>query len=162
MLPDLLETNLNVVFCGSAAGTKSAERGHYYAGPGNQFYAILHKTGLTPSLLKPDQYPSLLQHRIGLTDLNQTESGMDKHLSKGGFDIGAFRSKIESFQPKFIAFNGKKAAQEYFASTGFDYGAHPATLGRTRIFVMPSTSGAARGFWDEQIWHALASEITLS
>jgi len=38
ILPDLLASNLKIVFCGSAAGTKSAENKAYYAGPGNRFY----------------------------------------------------------------------------------------------------------------------------
>ena len=35
ILPDVLVPNLKIVFCGSAAGTKSAKLGLPYAGPGN-------------------------------------------------------------------------------------------------------------------------------
>jgi len=38
MLPDVLAANLDVVFCGTAAGKRSAEVGMYYAGPGNRFW----------------------------------------------------------------------------------------------------------------------------
>ena len=40
VLPDLLIPNLNVVFSGTAVATPSAERGHYYAGPGNKFWKL--------------------------------------------------------------------------------------------------------------------------
>jgi TDG/mug DNA glycosylase family protein len=37
VLPDVLVPGLAVVFCGNAAGKVSAQRGAYYAGPGNYF-----------------------------------------------------------------------------------------------------------------------------
>ncbi len=60
ILPDVMKRDLKVVFCGTAAGTKSAQLGAYYAGPGNAFWAKLHEIGLTPSQLRPDQYASIL------------------------------------------------------------------------------------------------------
>ena len=41
ILPDLLKDNLKIVFCGTAAGNKSAERKAYYAVAGNLFYPAL-------------------------------------------------------------------------------------------------------------------------
>ena len=32
------------------------------------------------------------------------------------------------------------------------------TLGETAFYVLPSPSGAARGYWDLQPWHALGNE----
>ena len=40
ILKDLLQPNLDIVFCGTAAGEVSARKAAYYAGPGNQFYPI--------------------------------------------------------------------------------------------------------------------------
>jgi TDG/mug DNA glycosylase family protein len=37
-LPNVLGPGLDVVFCGTAAGDRSAAFGCYYAGPGNKFY----------------------------------------------------------------------------------------------------------------------------
>ena len=59
ILPDLLPHNLKVVFCGTAAGTQSAQAGAYYAGRGNKFWRILHETGLTPRQLAPHEFPTL-------------------------------------------------------------------------------------------------------
>ena len=42
-LPDLLLPDLRVVFVGTAAGKRSAELGHYYAGRGNRFWRTLHE-----------------------------------------------------------------------------------------------------------------------
>ena len=38
ILPDVLQPDLKVVFCGTAAGTQSAQAGTYYAGRGNYFW----------------------------------------------------------------------------------------------------------------------------
>jgi TDG/mug DNA glycosylase family protein len=55
ILSDILGTHLDVVFCGTAVGDKSASRGHYYAGRGNKFYEFLHTAGFTPTRLRPDE-----------------------------------------------------------------------------------------------------------
>ncbi len=156
VLPDLLQPCLKVVFCGSAVGDRSAQRQAYYAGPGNRFWDILAETGLTPYRFSPEQYPSLLEYRIGLTDLVKRRSGQDVQLSAGDFDVAGFGAKIEKHAPKAVGFNGKKAAQQFFASTSVEYGRQKVKIGTTALFVLPSTSGAARGFWDPKYWFQLA------
>jgi TDG/mug DNA glycosylase family protein len=69
MLPDYLQPDLRLVLVGTAVGEKSAARGHYYAGPGNDFWAYLYETGLTPTRLTPNDDASLPRYGIGLTDL---------------------------------------------------------------------------------------------
>jgi double-stranded uracil-DNA glycosylase len=56
VLPDLLAPGLRIVFCGTAAGTISAARGAYYAHPQNRFWSVLETNGLTPRLLKPEEF----------------------------------------------------------------------------------------------------------
>ena len=56
VLPDVLGTGLNVVFCGTAAGSASAHAGAWYAGPGNKFWGTLHEVGFTPYRLAPSQF----------------------------------------------------------------------------------------------------------
>ena len=59
ILPDLLQPGLDLVFCGTAAGRRSAEEGAYYAHPGNLFWRTLHAVALTPRLFAPAEYPLL-------------------------------------------------------------------------------------------------------
>jgi TDG/mug DNA glycosylase family protein len=160
VLPDVLQMGLKVVFCGTAVSDRSAQRGAYYAGTGNRFWDILADTGLTPRRFTPEQYPSLLKFKIGLTDLVKGRSGQDVHLSAGDFDVSGFRAKIEKHAPKAVAFNGKKAAQLFFASPSVEYGSQKEGIGPTALFVLPSTSGAARGFWDSKYWFQLAKFIS--
>lgn len=159
VLPDVLETGMKVVFCGTAVSDQSARRGAYYAGPGNQFWNIMADTGLTPYRFTPDQFPSLQKFKIGLTDLAKGRSGQDAQLSAGDFDVSGFRAKIEKYAPKVVGFNGKKAAQLFLASPSVVYGPQKEKIGPSVLFVLPSTSGAARRFWDPQYWFQLAESI---
>lgn len=155
ILPDILIADLAIVFCGSAAGTASARRRAYYAGPGNAFWPTLHVIGLTPHPLRPEEYRSVIQFGIGLTDLAKTVSGADAVLRKEHFDREGLRRKILRYQPKLLAFTSKRAAQE-FLQHHVVYGRQQERLGNTALFVLPSPSGAARGYWDIAPWHALA------
>jgi TDG/mug DNA glycosylase family protein len=64
-LDDVLGHGLKVVFCGTAAGTVSAELGQYYAGPGNKFWKTLHRIGLTERELDPAEFRTLPARGIG-------------------------------------------------------------------------------------------------
>ncbi len=160
VLKDELERGMKVVFCGTAVGDRSAQRGAYYAGPGNQFWQILAETGLTPYQLFPEQYPFLIKFRIGLTDLVKGRAGRDTVLAAHDFDVESFKAKIEMFAPKAVGFNGKKAAEVFFGRTGIEYGLQENRIGNTALFVLPSTSGAARGYWDPVYWRELARFVS--
>ncbi len=156
ILPDILAPGLRLVVCGSAAGTRSAELGAYYAGPGNRFWEMLHRAGLTPSMLRPADFRSVLDHGIGLTDIVKTAFGPDSGLRPADFDRDGLAHRIAAFQPRILAFNGKRSASAFLGGP-VAYGYQPGRdIGATRLFVAPSTSGAARGFWDEDIWRAVA------
>lgn len=158
ILPDVLAPNLKVMFCGTQAGAQSASVGAYYAGRGNRFYETLFRIGLTPRQLAPTDYMQLLNYGIGLTDIAKHTSGADKLLKAAHFDSAGLREKIVQYAPRVLAFNGKRSAQA-FLRTQVAYGLQPDQIGATRIFVLPSTSGAARKFWDERYWQELATFI---
>jgi double-stranded uracil-DNA glycosylase len=163
ILPDLLSPNLSIVFCGTAAGTKSAERKAYYAGPGNQFYPVLARCGFTPRQLNPAEFPELLNYGIGLTDLVKHHAGQDKSLKQEYFDVEGFEQKIRKFAPKWVCFNGKEAARVYFnlKNTGqLSFGVQEKTIGNTKLFVAPSTSALAKSHWDESIWQNLRNSTS--
>ena len=160
ILPDVLAEGLDVVFCGSAAGSASAKAGVYYAGPGNRFWPILHEIGLTPRLLAPEDFRDVTQHGLGLTDMSKFQSGADSTLDTGGDDADGLADKIASHAPRVLAFNGKRAGcvflRDVLQCEIEDYGLQPRKLGATALFVLPSTSGAARRWWDAGPWRALA------
>lgn len=131
-----------------------------YSGSGNQFWPVLSRVGLTPRLLRPDEFRDLLGFGIGLTDIVKKVHGADKVLVTNQFDVAGLRSKMRKFAPHVLAFNGKKAAEAFFGRRRIAYG-WAGVLDETRLFVLPSTSGAARGYWDEQHWRELADYVRL-
>jgi TDG/mug DNA glycosylase family protein len=158
VLPEVLQPNLKVVFCGTAFGPRSAQVKAYYAGHGNYFWDILFRVGLTPRKLSPHEYRSVLDYGIGLTNIAPNRIGLDNTLKKSDFDTAGLLAQVEQYQPKVLAFNGKRSAQELYGR-GAAYGLQPKKIGETAVFVLPSTSGAARGFWDERWWWELASVV---
>lgn len=156
MLDDMLRDNLDLVICGTAASSKSAEVGHYYAGPGNKFWRTLAQTGLTDRELTPARYRELLDQGIGLTDVVKGQAGNDAEIEFGRAAPDAVRAKILEHEPRYFCFNGKRAAKQFFGVKTVSYGVQPSPLGRTVLFVAPSTSGAANGAWDFAVWQELA------
>ena len=158
LVPDLLAPDLYLVFCGTAPSTASAQAKAYYAKPGNRFWPTLHAVGITPHRFAPGDYPRLLAHGIGLTDLCKIHSGTDTQLPDGAFDTQAFQQKMAYFQPAMIAFTSKNAAQTYLRHP-VSYGLQPETLGASRLFVLTSPSGLATRFFDIAIWRQLALQL---
>ena len=155
LVPDLLTNHLRLVFCGTAPSTASAQANAYYAKPGNKFWRTLHEVGLTPRQFQPSEYRKLLALNIGLTDLCKSHCGIDADLPKGAFDLPAFHRKMAQYQPQYIAFTSKNAAQ-IALGTAVVYGLQRMSIGESLLFVLPSPSGLAVRYFDRDIWHALA------
>lgn len=161
ILPDLLPPGLNLVFCGTAAGTVSAARGQYYAHPQNKFWRTLHAVGLTPGRIAPQDYASVLDHGIGLTDLAKHVSGMDSQLPPGSLGreaVADLRARIERCAPKILAFTSLTGGRK-FAGPRTTFGPQTETIGATRVWILPSPSPAAHWNWDEDVWRALARAV---
>jgi double-stranded uracil-DNA glycosylase len=155
ILPDVLPPGLCLVFCGTAPGAASARAGAYYAGPGNRFWTTLHEVGLTPVLLRPAEFARLPEFGIGLTDVSKTASGSDGEVGTRGFDPERLTAAIAAAAPSHLAFNGKNAARAALGRA-VTPGPQPERIGGARVWVLPSTSGAARRFWDIEPWNELA------
>ncbi len=164
IVPDVLQSGLTTVFCGRAPSPESARRRAYYAHFSNRFWEILAESGLTERQLKPEDYAQLPRYGIGLTDINKTEFGSDHELTGSGDNPRALLDKIEQFQPKILAFNGKNnfrmfANEAYRISKSIpvDYGLQRGLkIKSTEIWVLPNTSARARGYWDPVYWYKLS------
>ncbi|MDE1893992.1 MAG: mismatch-specific DNA-glycosylase [Pseudomonadota bacterium] len=156
ILPDVLRAGLALVFCGTAAGRRSAAEGAYYAHPGNLFWRALFETGLTPRLLAAGEFMQLPDYGIGLTDLAKHHAGNDSELPRDAFDRAALLGKIGRYRPAIVAFTSKNAARAALGRQ-VDYGLQDQPIGTTRVFVLPSPSGQARGHWRIEPWRQLAA-----
>lgn len=161
MLRDVLAENLDVVFCGTAKGEASARLGYYYAGPNNKFYTILNTAGFTPRKLLPSECYEITQFKIGLTDLVHTQLGNDNQIDDDHYEVEGFIAKMEMYKPKVIAFTSKKAASFALGLRGvtslISYGLQKQKIEESKVFVLTSTSGSARKYWDESYWIELNS-----
>ena len=161
VLPDVLEDGLVLVFCGTAASRVSAREGAYYANGSNAFWRTLYETGMTPRRFSPSEFRGLADLRIGLTDVAKNASGNDKELSRGDFKPDCLNDKIRRYQPQILAFTSKaawRAWKRVSAAAEVSYGWQPRSRDATEVVVLPSPSGAARGYWDISYWYELAGE----
>jgi TDG/mug DNA glycosylase family protein len=117
---------------------------------------VLHEVGLTARVLQPAEFRELLECGIGLTDVAKHAVGRDDRLVRADFDGAAVVEKVERYRPGALAFVGKRAAREVLGRKPGGYGEQEVRVGVSRVWILPSTSGAARGFWDIAPWQALA------
>jgi len=161
VLPEQLRPGLALVFCGTAAGRKSAQEGAYYAHGQNKFWKTLHAVGLTPRLFAPRDYPLLNALDIGLTDIAKFTFGMDHQLPKdalGAEAAEALRKRIRKFAPQFLAFTSLNAGRTVMGKAA-KAGEQPERLGATRVWILPSPSPLAGNHWDIAPWKALAKAV---
>jgi TDG/mug DNA glycosylase family protein len=150
VLADLLYPEVRLVVC-STGGERSAEPAAF-TGPGNQFWDMLYRVGVTPRVLKPAEFMRLHDHGIALAEL--IRDGPDG-------DPAGLRARIEQTQPLVLAFNGKRAAQ-LFLGRPAAYGYQPGRdIGRTRIYLAPSTAGPGRGAWSDALWQEVMAAAGL-
>jgi TDG/mug DNA glycosylase family protein len=161
VLPDVLAPGLDVVFCGTGAGAWSARVGAYYAKPGNKFWPTLHAIGLTPRLLPPADYLSVLDFGIGLTDVAKEHIGQDAAIDLGLVDAAALGAKLSKFEPRFLAFTSKRAASLFLGvpTAAIPYGPQVGPVCVTTIHVLTSPSGQAGPHWSVEPWLELAAAV---
>ena len=161
ILPDVLTPGLDIVFCGTAAGSESARQRAYYAHPQNRFWRTLHEAGLTPRRLAAAEYALLPSFGLGLTDLAKFASGMDRQLPAGALGRAAqarLRDKIETCAPRLLAFTSLTAGRRFLARADAGFGPQPERIGATAIWLLPSPSPTAGWNFDIAPWRALADQ----
>lgn len=145
VLPDYLAPGSRAVFVGTAVGTTSAARGHYYSGPGNMFWEFLYTGGLTANRLYPDDDRRILTYGLGLTDLVKSKAA-SSDAGMTGFDVPGFIAKMERYKPGVIVFHGKEAARQVAKHLGkggwVPLGKQTWTIAGIPVFVLPSSSAA--------------------
>lgn len=158
ILPDVLCSGLDLVFCGTAPSRASAASRAYYAHPGNAFWRMINEVGLTQRKLRAEEFLGLPRYGIGLTDLVKFYFGNDNELPLSAFDPSAFHNKILRHAPRWVAFTSKTAAQAY-AGRSLQFGFQSWRIGSTQVFVLPSPSGQARRTWNPALWLELAVRV---
>lgn len=147
-VPDYLRPGLKLVIAGINPGTRSGATGHHYAWPGNHFWPLLFKSGLIPEPLTFAEDHRVLEYNIGLTNLVGRTSRQASDLTLSEMLAGAdtLRAKLMEYQPGVICFNGKGIYEVFSGRKKVSLGLQDETLGRSKLFVVPSSSARTAAY----------------
>ncbi|MGV2291795.1 G/U mismatch-specific DNA glycosylase [Trinickia sp. YCB016] len=147
-LPDLLEPNLSLVFCGINPGLRAASTGHHFAGRGNRFWRVLHLSGFTSEQIRPEDDHTILRYGCGLTAVVPRPTAQAADLSRSEIELAGevFRRKIERYAPRHIVFLGKMALAAISGTRDIEWGQQTEPFGGACAWVVPNPSGLNRAF----------------
>jgi TDG/mug DNA glycosylase family protein len=152
-VPDVLAPGLRLVLVGINPGRASAAAAAHFANPRNDFWRLLHASGLTPRELAPSEQDELLAFGIGITNAALRTTPGSGDLRAADFTTSAARLEqiARELRPGVMAFVGKEAYRGAFRVRPA-LGAQARRLGETRLFVVPSTSPANAAVpWAERL-----------
>jgi len=140
-VPDVLAPDLACVFCGINPGRVSAAAAAHFANPRNDFWRLLHDAGFTPRLFDPQEQFALLELGVGVTNAAARTTPGSGDLRRGDFDLPQFEERIRAVEPRVLAFVGREAYRGLFNERP-ELGPQLRVIGRTGLYVLPSTSPA--------------------
>lgn len=142
-VPDVIAENLKVLFCGINPGLYTAAVQHHFARPGNRFWVTLHASGFTPEVLSPFDEQKLLALGLGITNVVNKATAAASDLSPDDFREGGriLMSKVLKYRPRVLAVLGVGAYREAFNDKKAQVGLLAATIGFSKIWVLPNPSG---------------------
>ena len=142
-VPDLLAPGLRVLFVGINPGRRSAAAHAHFANPRNDFWRLVHESGLTPELLGPARQREAVDHGVGITNAAFRTTPGSGDLRAADFAGAADRLErlAVTLRPRMIVFVGKEAYRGAFGERPA-LGLQVRRLGDARLFVLPSTSPA--------------------
>ena len=140
---DVIGPGLRVLFCGINPGLYSGATGHHFARPGNRFWPALHLSGFTPRLLSPNEERELLGFGLGITNVVARTTAVASELTTEEYVAGGRRlaRKVRRFEPDLLAVLGVTAYRIAFGDKDAAIGPQSATIGSTRLWVLPNPSG---------------------
>lgn len=142
-LPDVLADGLQAVFVGINPASASAAIGHSFASPGNRFWPALHASGLTATLMRPEQERDLLALGLGITSIVRRATPAAGELARselveGGRDLA---DRLAVVRPAWAVFLGVTGFRAAFAAPDARVGPQPTTIAGARVWVVPNPSG---------------------
>lgn len=132
-----------MLFCGINPGLMTAATGHHFARPGNRFWPVLHLSGFTPRLMKPEEQGELLSYGLGITNVAARATARADELSPEEYREGGhlLASKLTRWKPRWLAVLGVTAYRAAFDDKKAQVGPQERTFGDTRVWVLPNPSG---------------------
>lgn len=166
VIPNLLKTDLKILFVGINPGTRSAELKHHFASPSNRFWRFLNDSGLTPTKFNPLEDYKLLELGFGITNIVSRTTATAAELSSAELKEGArvLRNTILQYRPQITAFLGKVIYQYFSGNKKINWGRQERSVVKgVQDFVLPNPSGLNRIPFPEQLqfFRELKSHLNL-
>lgn len=142
-IPDVIASELGVLFVGINPSLYSAAVGHHFARPGNRFWPALHQSKLTPRLMMPHQDQQLIEYGYGITNLVARATARADELSDDELRRGATRlkRKVRQRRPNCVAFVGVTAYRTAFSQPNATMGRQVQPMVESVVWVLPNPSG---------------------
>ena len=160
-LKDRIAPGARVLFVGINPGVRSALSGHHFAGPSNNFWKILHASGLVPEPLTHVDDDRLPEWGYGITNIvaRPTPGVSDLTLAELRAGRAALERKVRRYKPAIVALVGITVYRALFpVGRSFSSGDHSGdrsngrsgavrpgrtldTLAGAPVWVLPNPSG---------------------
>lgn len=186
-LTDSITPNLICLFIGLNPGIRTATSGHAYAHPSNLFWKLVHSSGCTPRLCRPEEDGDMPRlYELGLTNIVSRPTKDNSELSKAEMDesVQELERKIARHRPEAVAIVGKSIWESIWRvkhgkairKDEFKYGWQDdgERMGRVRsgeekwagarAFVATTTSGLAASMTlaeKQEIWRGLGEWVEM-
>jgi TDG/mug DNA glycosylase family protein len=154
VLPNLVKTDLKILFVGINPGLRSAAIGHHFAGHSNRFWRFLFDSGLTPNKLRGEEDAKLLDFDYGITNIVARPSAAAAELTPEEFRQGAIilLQLIKDIYPRIVAYLGKDIYRYLSGKAKSDWGKQdPPMVDGVIDFILPNPSGLNRMPIPEQL-----------
>ncbi len=140
---DLLGPGTQVLLVGINPSLWSAHVGLHFARPGNRLWRTLDEAGFTPRRLAPQETDEVLAAGLGITNLVARATARADELAPDEIRQGVapLTALAERHAPAFVAVLGVSAYRVAFGDRRARVGPQPATLGPSRLWVLPNPSG---------------------
>jgi TDG/mug DNA glycosylase family protein len=158
-IPDVIASDLAVLFCGINPGLWSAATGNHFARPGNRFWPALHRGGFTPRQLRPDEQEQLLGYGLGITNLVERGSARADELTRDELVTGGavLAAKLREYRPNWLAVLGVGAYRTAFGDRTAKIGPQSERIGGVPVWVLPNPSGLNAHFTLDRLAAEFAS-----
>ena len=149
MVPDLLGSDVRLLFVGINPGLWTAAVQAHFARRGNRFYPALFRAGLIDRDIDasagylPADRDHLLSTGIGITNLVRRASARADELRPAELVEGAarLRALVEQLRPPVVAVLGVTAYRQAFQDRGVVVGRQSGDLAGAQCWVLPNPSG---------------------
>lgn len=153
VVPDVVADGLALLVCGINPGLWTAWAGHHFARPGNRFWTALHRAGITPRVLRPDQERELLELGVGITNMVPRTTPAASELRRDEIVAGGARLTrlVGRRRPGAVAVLGAGAYRTAFGDPRAPLGRQSRPLAGAPVWVVPNPSGLQARYGVDEI-----------